>query len=81
MAAVRIRVKDENGNIASYAQLAVSFTVSGPIEIVGPSSSVLEGGMGGLYLRTTGKPGSASLTITAPETEPVAIFFNIEGDQ
>ncbi len=80
MAAVRLRVRDENGNIASYAQLPVSFSVEGPIEIAGPSVSTLEGGMGGLYLRTTGLTGSATLTVSSPATEPLTIQFTIRGN-
>ena len=81
MASVRLRVRDENGNIASYAQLPVSFAVEGPIEIAGPSLSTLEGGMGGLYIRTTGLSGSASLTVSSSETAPITIQFIIRGNQ
>ena len=78
MAAVRIRLLDENGNPASYAQLPVSFRTSGPIKIVGPRIAVLEGGMCGLYVRTVGKKGTASLTIHCEGMNDVEISFEVK---
>ena len=78
MAAVRIRLLDENGNIAPYAQLPVKFTLSGAAEPVGHDTSVLEGGMGGTYIRTVGKTGTAELEISSPGVESVRIKFTVE---
>ncbi len=78
MAAVRIRVLDEYGNLAPYAQLPIQLTLSGEAELAGPSLLTLEGGSGGTYVRTTGKSGEALLTIAAPQTEPVSVSFTIE---
>ncbi|MBR2676682.1 MAG: glycoside hydrolase family 2 protein [Solobacterium sp.] len=77
MAAVRIQIKDENGNPAPYAQLPVSFSAEGPIEILGPKTAVLEGGSTGLYIRTTGKPGTAVLTIHSDGLEDQNIQFEV----
>ena len=77
MTAVRIRILDEYGNVASYAQLPVRFFTSGPIELAGPDVAVAEGGMCGVYLRTAGKAGQATLTICTDQTEPVEISFTI----
>ena len=79
MAAVRIRILDENGNTASYAQLPVCLSMEGEAEIVGPSVVTAEGGMCGTYIRTTGKPGTAVLTIACAQTEPVTVSFEIRG--
>jgi beta-galactosidase len=76
MAAVRIRVKDENNNPAVYAQLPLQFETTGPIEIAGPSASVLEGGMSGLYIKTTGT-GDAVLTIHCEGLEDIQINFEV----
>ena len=78
MAAVRIRVLDEDGNLAPYAQLPVKMSLSGEAELVGPDVVTLEGGSGGAYVRTTGKAGSAALTLSTPQTEPVTVVFSIE---
>ena len=81
MAAVRIRVLDEYGTLASYAQLPVRFRVSGSAELVGPELAVLEGGMGGTYLRTAGRSGAAQLTVESPQTEPVTLEFTVQMQQ
>ena len=65
MAAIRIRILDENGNIAPYAQLPVTIKVSGPCEIAGPSVVTAEGGMCGTYIRTTGEEGTAVIELHA----------------
>lgn len=77
MAAVRVRVLDENGNLAPYAQLPLQFSVSGDAALVGPAVAVAEGGMGGTYIRTTGRAGAAVLTITAGALAPVKLNFTV----
>ncbi len=80
MAAVRIRILDSYGNPASYSQIPVTFEISGPAEIAGPSAASAEGGMTGTYIRTTGETGEAVLTIRTEVTEPVEIRFTIKGE-
>lgn len=77
MAAVRVRILDENGNVAPYAQLPVQFALEGDAELVGPAVATAEGGMTGTYIKTTGKPGEARLTISTGQTEPVTVLFKI----
>ncbi len=77
MAAVRIRISDENGNPAPYAQLPVSFAVSGAAELVGPSVCTADGGMCGTYIRTSGASGTASLSVHTEQTEDIILKFNI----
>jgi len=81
MAAVRVRVLDENGNPAAYAQLPVHFAVEGDAALVGPETAVAEGGMTGTYLRTAGKAGTAVLTVSAPQTEPVTVSFTLKKEE
>ena len=77
MAAVRIRILDECGSTAHYAQLPVFFEVEGAAELVGPDVVTAEGGMCGCYLRTLGETGEAKLTVCTDQTEPVTITFNV----
>jgi beta-galactosidase len=77
MAAVRVRLLDGNGNPVPYAQVPVTFALSGPAELVGPDTVTAEGGMCGTYLRTTGAAGEAALTVSAPQTQPVTVQFHI----
>ncbi len=78
MSAIRIRLLDSNDNLASYAQLPVRFSTEGPIEIAGPDVAVLEGGMSGTYVRTTGAKGNAVLHIETDQTAPVSVSFIID---
>ena len=77
MSAIRIQVKDEYHNLASYAQLPLNLITTGPIEIVGPNTVVTEGGMTGTYIRTTGEEGEAILTISTSDCSAITIHFTI----
>ena len=77
MSAIRIQVKDEYHNLASYAQLPLKLITTGPIEIVGPNTVVTEGGMTGTYIKTTGEEGEAILTISTPDCSAITIHFTI----
>ena len=75
MAAVRIRVLDENGNLSPYAQIPVQLTVDGPIRLCCPTLLTLEGGSTGAYLCTTGETGTATLTVSASHLNSVTVSF------
>lgn len=78
VAAVRILDVDENGNVLPFANDPITFSVVGPLEIIGPSIVSLQGGMGGTYVRTIGKTGEAKLIITPQYGESKEIRFVIE---
>ena len=77
MAAVRVQILDEFGNVVPYAQIPVTFRLEGAAELVGPKVACAEGGMTGTYVKTIGKPGIARLTIETGQTEPVSIMFAV----
>ena len=77
MAAVRIRILDEFGNVAPYAQLPVRLTLEGAAQLVGPDVVTAEGGMCGTYIRTTGETGAAKLTVRADGLAPVTVEFTV----
>ncbi|MFR5908913.1 MAG: hypothetical protein ACLUFT_11480 [Gemmiger formicilis] len=37
--------------------------------------------MGGTYIRTIGQTGTASLTVAAPQCEPVTVTFSVTGKE
>ena len=78
MAAVRIRVLDENGNLAPYAQLPLELTVDGPADLVGPRVIVAEGGMAGTYLKTKAISGKVRLTVRNPQTGAETLEFIVK---
>lgn len=77
MAAVRIRVLDEYGNVAPYAQIPVQLKLEGAAELVGPGVVCAEGGMTGTYIKTLGIPGAAKLTVSADQTDSVEVVFTV----
>ena len=78
MASVRVRIVDEYGNPAPYAQLPLRFSVAGAAELASPPETTAEGGMGGCYLRTIGRAGKAVLHVSAPQMTAVEIEFSVE---
>ena len=67
VAAVRIKVTDEYGNVMPFYNRQAALEITGNIEIIGPSAADINGGMGGVYVRSTGKEGKGSLKITLPD--------------
>lgn len=77
VAAVRIRVQDENGNLLSFCNEPVVLNLEGPAELIGESVISLKGGMTGTYIKTTGKAGKAVLTIKTAQAGEVKQEFTI----
>ncbi len=77
-AAVRLRMTDQNGNTLPYFFGAVNAQVIGDgIELIAESPVILRGGMGGLYVRSTGKGGKAELVLNADGCDEIRIRFDI----
>ena len=77
VAAVRIRMTDQNGSTLPYMNGAVTARLEGEAELIAESPVMLRGGMGGVYVRTVGKSGRATLRLSAEGCQPVTIVFNI----
>ena len=77
MATVRFTANDSYGNVLPYCNRIVSVYVDGPLEIVGPERIALSGGMGGTYLRTTGKTGTAVVRLCCEGCEDVVLTYEI----
>lgn len=77
VAALRISALDENGNLLPYSSEPVKITVKGALELIGPDMTSLRGGVCGFYVKTTGKQGAATVTLSCPQTEEVKIEFEI----
>jgi beta-galactosidase len=78
VSAVRISAVDEFGNKLTFSTEPISLSVSGPVEIVGPSIVSLKGGMGGTYVKTTGDVGKATLTLKSESLGEVKIDFEVK---
>ncbi len=77
VAAVRIQVKDDNGNVLPIFNDPISLKVDGDIELIGPSVIALNGGMGGTYIKSVGRKGKGTLTISCPQTDDVVICVTV----
>jgi beta-galactosidase len=78
MATLRFQAVDQNGNVLPYCSRIVSIQVEGVLELVGDPMVALSGGMAGAYLKTTGVPGTASVTLTCQGAAPVTLDFTVE---
>ena len=77
-AAVRVRILDEYGTQAPYAQLPVRFSLTGAAALIGPDTVTAEGGMTGTYVRTVGESGEAILRISADGLPEEEVRFSIQ---
>lgn len=75
VAAVRLRVLDQNGNVVNFFNEPVQFETKGDIELIGPSVIALSGGMGGTFVKTTGKSGKGRLVIRTAQMETYETEF------
>ncbi|WP_237153424.1 glycoside hydrolase family 2 protein [Oryzibacter oryziterrae] len=74
---VIVRALDQKGNILPFLDDTVSFSVTGPIKVIGPSSQVLKGGSVGLWVETTGGAGAATLTVTSPRFAATTVSLTV----
>jgi beta-galactosidase len=81
VALIRLSVTDERGNAVPYWQGALDVDVDGPLRLIGPARPTLRGGMGGVYLRTLGAPGAATVTLKTEQTEPLSLRFIIKTEE
>ena len=67
VAAIRIKVTDEYGNVMPFYNRQAAIEVTGPVEVLGPSMADINGGMGGVYVRSIGQEGKAAVKISLPD--------------
>ena len=60
-----------------FYQEPIKVEVEGPLTLIGHDVLSLKGGMGGLYVKTTGKKGVGKVRLTNPQLESVEITFEI----
>jgi beta-galactosidase len=78
VASVRLTMTDQNGNTLPYYFGALRASVSGDsVELIAEDPILLRAGMGGLYVRTTGRPGKSTLTLSANGCKDIHIAFNV----
>lgn len=78
VAAVRIKMTDEHGNVLPFFNEPVVLESEGPIEIIGPKVISLQGGMGGTYIRTVGQEGKAMLKVKNAQSGDMSVFYTVK---
>ncbi len=79
-ALIRLAMTDQNGNVLPFYQGPVHLETEGPIEIIGPDTAMLRGGLGGVFIKTTERTGTGTLTLRPAGCEPVRLMFTVEGE-
>ena len=77
VALVRIRAVDDHGNVLPFYQEPVRLIAEGDISIIGPDTIALQGGMGGTYVKSTGRSGRGALLLQSQTAGEVRIPFQI----
>ena len=80
-ALVRLAMRDQNGNVLPFYNGAIELETEGPVELIGPKRAMLRGGLGGTFVKTTGVPGAAALTLTAEGLPPVRLEFTVQREE
>ena len=78
VALVRIRAVDDHGNVLPFYQEPVRLITEGDISIIGPDTIALQGGMGGTYVKSTGRSGRGALLLQSKTAGEVRIPFQIK---
>lgn len=78
VAAIRIRIVDENENQLYFYNSPILIKAEGPAEVIGPKVTSLQGGMGGSYIRTLGKEGNVSVHIQTLQGEAAELNFTVK---
>lgn len=78
VALVRIRAVDDHGNVLPFYQEPVRLITEGDISIIGPDTIALQGGMGGTYVKSTGRSGRGALLLQSRTAGEVRIPFQIK---
>ena len=78
---VMLRALDENGNVLGFFNEPVQFEVKGVLELIGPKTICLQGGMGGTYVKTTGQAGEGILTIENAQTGKICEHFQVAREE
>ncbi|MCH5257957.1 MAG: glycoside hydrolase family 2 protein [Lachnospiraceae bacterium] len=78
VAAIRIRMVDENDDLLYFYNSPLLIKAEGAIEVIGPKVISLQGGMGGSYIKTLGKEGTGTVKIQTLQGEEAELNFKVK---
>jgi beta-galactosidase len=76
---VVLRVTDEFGATRTYSNDPITFTLSGPAEIIGDNLFALIGGTGAIWIRAKEQAGTVRLTAKHPRLEAQTVVITLKG--
>jgi len=68
----------EHGQCAPYSFLPVTISINGSLELIGPSILSLQAGSTAFWVRTTGRTGSAEVTVSADGFGKQSVIITVE---
>ena len=71
VAEIRVFACDENENVLPFYNDPLIIHTEGPISIIGPEVISFDGGMTGIYVRTTGEEGDCSVILQSQNMPPI----------
>ena len=77
VAAIRIKMCDQNGTVLPFYQGAVQIETEGPLRVIGPETVILRGGCGGTYVKSIGVSGKGAVRLKTETGEVCEIAFSV----
>ena len=78
---VVLRVTDEFGAVRTYANDPITFTVDGPVKLIGENPFALIGGTGAVWIRAGLMAGTARITARHPRLGEQTVNFTLSAAQ
>ena len=78
VAEIRVFACDENENVLPFYNDPLIIHTEGPISVIGPEVVGFEGGMTGIYVRSTGEEGDCSVILQSQNMPPVVKKLRVE---
>lgn len=75
---VQITAVDQNGNRLAFANNAITLSVRGAVEVIGPKQISLIGGDIAFWVKTKGQTGKGVVTIKSPGFDDIRVDFVVE---
>ena len=72
-----LKAVSQCGNVLPYDNTAIQIKTTGPVEVIGESNVALIGGQRGVWIKTTGKSGKATVTFSAGKLGEKTLEFNV----
>ena len=73
-----IRMEDHHGQLLRESNAPVTISVSGPIDLIGPATVTLSGGVTGFYVRTVGERGVCTIHLLSAGVASANLSLSVD---